>query len=106
MKHLKRQRKHIVNSIVFSRTAVENLISHSLYIFEQTQSVELSDKYLDEMKEYIITMLSTFPKAGRPSEEILTGSRKLVYQGYSILYRIGYEQIQILTIYRENLPKI
>ena len=95
-----------MNKVIFSKTATNNLISYALYIFEQTQSADLSDTYLDEMKDYIVTMLSTFPKAGRPSEEILAGSRKLVYQGYSILYRIEYEQIEILTIFRENLPKI
>jgi len=95
-----------VNRVIFSQTAADNLINHALYIFEQTQSIAISDRYLDEMKDYIVTMLSTFPRAGRPSEEILTGSRKLVYQGYSILYIIGEEQIEILTIYRENLPEV
>jgi plasmid stabilization system protein ParE len=57
------------------------------------------------MKEYIVTMLSSFPKAGRPSEELAPNTRKLVYQGYSIVYRIAQEHIEILTLYRENLPQ-
>ncbi len=103
-KRLKRQRKHTVPKVIFSETATDNLISQALYIFEQSQSIELSDKYLDDMKEYIVTMLSSFPKAGRPSEELAPNTRKLVYQGYSIVYRIGQEYIEILTLYRENLP--
>jgi plasmid stabilization system protein ParE len=94
-----------VLKVVFSNTASNNLISQALYIFEQTQSIALSDKYLDDMKEYIVSMLSSFPKAGRPSEELAPHTRKLVYQGYSIIYRVGQERIEILTLYRENLPK-
>lgn len=95
----------IVTEVVFSKKAAGNLIDQALYIFDRTQSTELSDKYLDGMKEFIITTLSTFPKAGRPSDELEPNSRKLVYQGYSIIYRLTEEQIEILIIYRENLPK-
>ena len=105
MRLLIRRRKHTVHKVVFSNIATDNLIRQALYIFEQTQSIDLSDKYLDEMKEYIVTMLSSFPKAGRPSEELAPNTRKLVYQGYSIVYRIGQEHIEILTLYRENLPQ-
>ena len=105
-KRLKRQRKHTVPKVLFSKTATDNLISQALYIFEQTQNIELSDRYLDDMKEYIVTTLSEFPKAGRPSEELAPNTRKLVYQGYSIIYRIAEKQIEILTIYRENMPKM
>jgi plasmid stabilization system protein ParE len=94
-----------VLNVVFSNTASNNLISQALYIFEQTQSIALSDKYLDGMKEYIVSILSAFPKAGRPSAELAPHTRKLVYQGYSIIYRVGQERIEILTLYRENLPK-
>ena len=104
MKHLRKQRKHTVHKIVFSKTASERLIGQALYIFKQTQSIELSDNYLDGMKVFIESTLSVFPKAGRPSEDIASDTRKLVYQGYSIIYRIGENQIEILTIYRENLP--
>jgi len=104
-KRLKRQRKPTVTKAIFSKIATDDLISQALYIFEQTKSIELSDKYLDDMKEYIVTMLSSFPKAGRPSEELAPNTRKLVYQGYSIVYRIGQEHIEILTLYRENLPQ-
>jgi len=102
--HLSRQRKHTVIEVVFSKKATVNLIDQALYIFDRTQSIELSDKYLDDMKEFIITILSAFPKAGRPSEDLATNTRKLVYHGYSIIYRISEDQIEILTLYKENLP--
>lgn len=105
MKRLSRQRKHIVIEVIFSKKATASLIDQALYIFDRTQSIELSDKYLDNMKEFIITTLSAFPKAGRPSEELALSTRKLVYQGYSIIYRIINERVEILAIYRENLPE-
>ncbi|MEE8589671.1 MAG: type II toxin-antitoxin system RelE/ParE family toxin [Sulfurimonadaceae bacterium] len=94
-----------MTEIVFSQKAAQNLVDQALYIFEQTQSVELSDKYLDDMKNYIVEMLSKFPRSGRPSDDIAPHTRKLVYQGYSIIYRETDERIEILTLYRENLPK-
>lgn len=95
-----------MTKIVFSAKATANLIDQARYIFEQTQSTDLSDKYLDGMKAFIVEMLSRFPSSGRPCDEIAKGTRKLVYQGYSIIYRITQDQIEILVIYRENLPKM
>ena len=104
MKRLSKLKKPIVTKVIFSNKATKNLVDQALYIFEQTHSVTLSDKYLDDMKSYIIAILSTFPKSGRPSDDIVPHTRKLVYQGFSIIYRINDDQIEILTIYRENLP--
>ena len=96
---------HTVIEVVFAKKATANLIDQALYIFDRTQSIALSDKYLDDMKEFITTTLSAFPKAGRPSEDLATNTRKLVYHGYSIIYRINAERVEILAVYRENLPK-
>ncbi len=103
---LRQQRTPTVHKIVFSKTAVLNLVEQAKYIFEQTKNEEVADKYLDKMKSYIIQTLSNFPKAGRPTEELSPKTRKLVYQGYSIIYRISDERIEILVIFRENLPRL
>jgi plasmid stabilization system protein ParE len=95
-----------VHKIVFSKTAVFNLVEQAKYIFEQTKNEDVADRYLDKMKNYIIQTLSHFPKAGRSTEELSPNTRKLVYQGYSIIYRISEAQIEILVIFRENLPKL
>ncbi len=105
MKLLILQKVHTVTKVVFSKKATQNLITQAKYIYKQTKSVELSDKYLDKMKLYINEMLTVFPKSGRPSEELAPNTRKLVYQGYSIIYRLTKDRAEILTIYRENLPK-
>lgn len=92
-----------MRKIVFANKASEALVQQALYIYEQTSSVELSDKYLDVMQEFISATLLAFPKAGRPSDDLAPDTRKLVYKGYSIIYQIGKENIEILTLYRENL---
>ena len=92
--------------VVFSQKAVDDLVTQALYIFENTQNIALSDRYLDDLKEYIVMILTKFPKAGRPAEEFGSDVRKLVYQKYSILYKVMDERIVILTLFRENLPNI
>lgn len=106
MRHLNLQRKHTVPKIVFSKTATSQLIEQAQYIYEQTQNVSLADNYLDTMKKFIQETLLNFPRSGRPTPELATDTRKLVYQGFSIIYKISQEQIEILTIFRENLPKL
>jgi plasmid stabilization system protein ParE len=74
------------------------------YIYEQTKSKKRTREYLQRLREFIVSTLSAFPYAGRSCEELISGSRKLVYQGYSIIYTAQKDQIWILTLYRENLP--
>ena len=105
MKHLIWQKKPIVTKIVFSKKATNNLIEQALFIFEQSKNVELSDKYLNETKQFIIEILTDFPKSGRPSDNLYPQTRKLVYKGYSIIYRTAHKHIKILTLYRENIFK-
>lgn len=89
--------------IDFSPKAISRLENITDHIYEQTKSKKLTREYLQKMREFIITTLSIFPYAGRSCEELISGSRKLVYQGYSIIYTVEADQIWILTLYRENL---
>ncbi len=102
MRHLKLQRVPIVTKVVFSRKAQQQLIEHALFIFDQSKNPDIADAYLDKMRAFIIDILSRFPRSGRPSDDIEPNTRKLVYQGFSIIYRITDEQIEILTLYKEN----
>jgi len=90
--------------IDFSPKAQMRLEMIAEYIYEQTKSKKLTREYLQRLREFIARTLSAFPYAGRSCEELISGSRKLVYQGYSIIYTVEKEQLWILTIYRENLP--
>jgi len=91
--------------IKFSETAYRALDEIAGYIYEQSASKKATVKYLRQLQRYIIETLRHFPKAGRVAEELAPDARKLVYHGYSIIYRIIDGEIEILTLYRENLPK-
>ncbi|MEN4054191.1 MULTISPECIES: type II toxin-antitoxin system RelE/ParE family toxin [Sulfurimonas] len=92
--------------IYFTKTASNKLEQITEYIYEKTQSKQLTHKYLHKLKEFIVATLETFPKAGRPADEIYKATRKLVYQSYSIIYMYDEEKksIYVMTLYRENLP--
>jgi len=95
-----------VNKIIFSKNATDALLSQASYIYQLTLDVNKADIYLDEMEDYIRNTLRIYPNIGRPAPELGLNIRKLVYKRYSILYRIENIQIEILSIYRENLPNI
>jgi plasmid stabilization system protein ParE len=90
--------------IEFSQKAYQRLEALADYIYEQSDSKKTTVTYMKKLRQYIIETLSHFPQAGRPSEYLAPNTRKLVYQGFSIIYRIANDRIEILTIYRENLP--
>ena len=92
--------------IVFTAKALQKLEMVAEYVYERTESKRLTRNYLKKLQMYISTTLQTFPKAGRPSDEIYEQTRKLVYQSYSIIYRYDEKEkvIYVLILYRENLP--
>ena len=92
--------------ITFAQKAIDALLSQASYIYKLTLDVKKADIYLDEMEDYIISILRTYPQIGRPAPELGFDVRKLVYKRYSILYRITDIEIEILTIYNENLPNL
>lgn len=89
--------------IDFSPKAQMRLEMIAEYIYDQTKSKKITREYLHRLRDFIVTTLNTFPHAGRSSQDLISDSRKLVYQGYSIIYIVEKEQIWILTLYRENL---
>lgn len=102
-KPLKLPNEVIVIKIIFSQKAQTQLCEHARFIYEQSKNPRIADAYLDKMRDYIVNTLSHFPKAGRPSDEIIENSRKLVYQSFSIIYTVGAEHVEILLLYCENL---
>lgn len=90
--------------IEFSHKAYQRLEALAEYVYQQSGSKNTTVVYIKKLRQYIIETLKHFPQAGRPSEDLAPNTRKLVYQSFSIIYRISDERIEILTIYRENLP--
>jgi len=92
--------------ISFSKKAHQNLDDVATYIYAQSKSKVITAQHIRKLRGYINFALSDFPKIGRPAEEFGTNIRKLVFQRYSILYIIQPTHIDIITIYKENLPNI
>lgn len=93
-------------TVVFSTKAALRLAAISNYLFEKTGSQQFVLDYMARMKEYIRLILLQFPEAGREAEEYGPNIRKIVYRGYSILYRHNEPKgrIEIVNLFRENLP--
>jgi len=92
--------------INFSKKAHQNLDDVATYIYAQSKSKSITARHIRKLREYINLTLCDFPKIGRPAEEFGKNIRKLVFQRYSILYIIQTTHIDIVTVYRENLPNI
>lgn len=103
--------KHLIEffpnmKIEFTEESLQNLDDIAHYLFEETKSKAITAKHIRKLRAFIKASLIDFPKLGRPAEEFGKNIRKLVYQRYCILYIIEQEHIDIITIYKENLPKI
>ena len=97
--------------ILFTESAGRSLIEQAQYLYEQTHDPDKADAFLDEMENYITETLSRFPYLGHPCfthAHYVPGEalRKFVYRHYAVLYTIRNQTIYILSIYRQNLPRL
>lgn len=92
--------------IEFSQKAYIALNEIADYLYERTVSKKLTVNYIRKMQSYIKETLMIHPEVGRPAEEFGKGVRKLVYQRYSVLYKLYKDHVTILTLYRENIPDV
>ncbi len=60
--------------------------------------------YLAQLEEWLENILGLFPESGRLMPEFGENVWRVVYREYSIIYRLERDEIEILTIYRENKP--
>ena len=90
--------------IVFSPRAKQRLENITDYLLTETQSLDFVVQYIDLLEEYLTNVLITFPESGARVPAYGENVRKAVYKEYSFVYQIKGSNIEILTIYRENLP--
>lgn len=74
------------------------------YLYQQNLSNEFVLDYLSRFETWIDMLLGQFPESGTPMPEYGDGIRCVVYQKYSFIYRVKEDVIEILTVYRDNLP--
>jgi len=92
--------------IEFTDEALQTLDDVADFIYTETKSKSITAKHIRKLKTFTKVSLEDFPKLGRPAEEFGSSIRKLVYQRYCILYIIQPSHIDIIAIYRENLPSL
>jgi len=98
--------------IEFSPHAEQCLADIADYLYQQKYSKKFVLKYLLQFKTWLKKVLLQFPESGIQVPELEVkygeGIRRISYQKYSFVYRVnsGSKEgtIEILTIYRENLP--
>lgn len=91
-------------TIVLSPRAKQRLEEIAEYLYQQQLSSEFVVGYLNQFETWLKTLLVQFPDSGTPMPELGEGVRRVVYKRYSFIYRVNGDVVEILTIYRENLP--
>ena len=90
--------------IIFSPRAKQRLEDMAEYLYRQSLSKEFVRSYLTQFQVWLETVLGQFPESGALMPEYGEGVRKVVYREYSFIYRNTGDVVEILTVYRENLP--
>ncbi|MBI2425054.1 MAG: type II toxin-antitoxin system RelE/ParE family toxin [Candidatus Hydrogenedentes bacterium] len=90
--------------IVFSPRARERMAEIAEYLYAQQLSNEFVAEYLQRFEDWLERILGEFPESGVLLPEYGPGVRRVVYQQYSLLYRVQNDAIEILTVYRMNRP--
>ena len=90
--------------IVFSPRAQKRFAEIADYLYQQHLSTEFVLQYLNRFETWLNTVLGQFPESGTPMPELGPDIRRVVYRRYSFIYRVKADVIEVLTVYRENLP--
>ncbi|WP_027670446.1 type II toxin-antitoxin system RelE/ParE family toxin [Rheinheimera baltica] len=91
-------------TLAFSPRASERLGQIAAHLSEQGLSNAFVIDYLNQFELWLNKVLLEFPDSGVPMPQFGADIRKICYKKYSFVYRVTVEQIEILTVYRENLP--
>ena len=92
-------------AIVFSPRAQQRMEEIADYLYQQNLSNEFVLDYLSRFETWLDMLLGQFPESGTPMPEYGDGMRRVVYHKYSFIYRVKEDVIEILTVYRDNLPR-
>ena len=90
--------------IRFSPRAQQRMEEIADYLYQQNLSRKFVLSYLRRFETYLESTLGQFPESGTLMPEYGNDIRRVIYQKYSFLYRQKGNVIEILTVYRENLP--
>ena len=92
------------STIAFSPRAQQRMEEIAEYLYQQGLSNKFVLDYLQRFEDWLTSLLGQFPESGTAMPELGDNIRRVVYQKYSFVYRINADVVEILTVYRENLP--
>lgn len=85
-------------SVTWSQEAGDNLMAIEDFIARDSQ--ERAIRFVDDLIDHTVTILTDNPRSGRSVPEIGNPDiRELIYRGYRIVYRVHGEQAQVLTVF-------
>lgn len=92
--------------VVITRTAKQDLKEIAVWIAEESKSVVVARRFVEELKQ-VIRKLDSFPKAGAiPEDRILknAGFRFVVHKDYLIFYLIDEEMktVNVLSVFNSK----
>lgn len=90
--------------LVFAPRASERLTQIAEYLSEQGLPNSFVVDYLNQFELWLEKVLLQFPDSGTPMPDYGQNIRKICYKKYNFIYRSSKRQIEILTVYRDNLP--
>jgi len=90
--------------IIFSPRAKHRLTEIAAYLYDQQLSKRFVRNYMDHFESWLEVVLGQFPDSGTPMTSYGKGVRRIAYREFSFIYRVNGGNIEILTIYKENLP--
>jgi plasmid stabilization system protein ParE len=93
-------------SIRYTPKASASLGEIGRYVLEQTQSKAFTRQHIEKLRVSLHALLSAFPEAGVPVQIDGICCRRIVVEGYSILYMPRADEVIILLIYKQNEPKL
>lgn len=86
-----------------ARTSIQQIAE---YLLDQTTSKAFVKQHLEKLRKSIEELLTSFPDAGVQIQLQGMTCRRLVVQGYSVLYVVKDGEVAILLIYKQNEPKL
>lgn len=90
--------------IVFTKLANKRLAEVAAYLYRQKCSKSFVVSYIKGFKDCLKRILLEFPEAGTPVPQYGKGVRRIICQEYTFLYQVIKNRIDILTVFKENLP--
>ena len=95
-----------MRTIRYTLKARSSITQIAKYLLAQTASKSFVRQHLDKLRQSVKELLTSFPGSGVQIKLQDISCRRVVVQGYSVLYVLKESEVVILLIYKQNEPKL